>query len=199
MDLRVREESAKARQPDEAHGAGGVLRRLAIRDPSAPGEGQLLQQPSAQGDREELEEREQEVRLDRKVEVRGLHEVAPSDALYLPRHRLLPGVVSHVLDHGVREDDVELAVRERVHAAGVARQGPHVRVPGRRGREVQDRDAGGRGVDEVHPLPEVLRAADVEDRDRTGQAGDAAQEEREAARSQSPGDRVPAVRVPEPV
>ena len=50
--------------------------------------------------------------LDREAAVRGREEDAPPDAKRLRDEESLPRAVAHVLDHRVREDDVELSVGE---------------------------------------------------------------------------------------
>jgi hypothetical protein len=56
------------------------------------------------------------VNLDRKAAVRRRDERAPANADGFRHHLPLAGAFADVLDHGVREDDVELAVGERERA-----------------------------------------------------------------------------------
>ncbi len=69
------------------------------------------------------------VNLDREAAVRGGEEHAPPDAEGLRHEEKLPRAVAHVLEHGVREDDVELSVGEGKRA-GVSLDVVDVRIAG---------------------------------------------------------------------
>ena len=66
--------------------------------------------------RKPVDERQSRVNLERETAVGCREEHAPPDAERLRHEEPLPRAVAHVLDHGVREDDVELAVGERKRA-----------------------------------------------------------------------------------
>ena len=66
--------------------------------------------------REPVHEREPCVHLDREPAIRRREEDAPADAERLRDEPPLPLASADVLDHGVREDDVERAVGERQRA-----------------------------------------------------------------------------------
>src|SRR3954470_12287456 len=76
---------------------------------SLPSEGEPAVEGPARALRQKMEERHQVVRLDREIAIRRRHEVALRDASYLACERR-PGAGKHVLDDGVRERHVELAV-----------------------------------------------------------------------------------------
>ena len=65
---------------------------------------------------EPVHEREPRVHLDGKATVRRRDERAPTDPECLYDEPTLTLTAAHVLDNGVREDDVELAVSERKRA-----------------------------------------------------------------------------------
>ena len=59
-----------------------------------------------------VHERKSRVNLDREAAIRRREEDAPPDAKRLRDEESLPHAVAHVLDHRVREDDVELPIGE---------------------------------------------------------------------------------------
>jgi len=105
--------------------------------------------------------------LEGKGAVRGLDKVAPADAPYLGGHTSLIFEVAHMLDHRVRENDVELSVTEAGHITPIAGEAAKVCVEHRLCDQVEQRDLETRAISEVHQFPERLHAADVKDADRS--------------------------------
>ena len=99
-------------------------------------------QPLARARRQPVHERQQRVHLEREPAVRRRHEHAPRDAAELVHEAPLPlAAAGDVLDDGVREAEVELAVGERQLAA-VGAHGAHLRERGREPVELGVPDAG---------------------------------------------------------
>ena len=91
----------------------GRAEQVVLPRPRLPGEvvraaGEMLGQP--------VDERQPRVDLDREPAVGRRQEHPSADAQRLAHERLLPLAAADVLDHGVRVDDVERAVRERQRA-----------------------------------------------------------------------------------
>jgi hypothetical protein len=131
--------------------------------------------------REPVNEREPRVHLDGEAPVRRGDEHAPPDPDRLRHEPTLAHGAADVLDHGVREDDVELTVRER-ERTGVALDVPDPRVANPEALALVEAERGDPVRPRVELLEEVERPAtaplaeaelvraDVEDRGLRGRA-----------------------------
>ncbi len=144
-----------------------------------PTQVEVIQQPGPRLQRQPLEAGKQEVGFDGKVVVGCLQEVASADALDLTRHTPLAVQVANVFDDRIREDDVEGVGGERRQVGGVADHALEARMFDSLRVQVEDSESDARLVGEAHPLPEVLRAADVENSQRPGHAVQQIEEELE--------------------
>lgn len=130
-------------------------------------QGKVAYQPHPELERHELKAWNQEVGLDREVPVRRLDEEAPADPMHLARHPHLVAPGSDVLDHRVREDDVELPVIVG-KVAGVPGDAGDRGGPGRPRLRVDQHDLEVLSPAEPHHLPEALGSAQVENPQRRG-------------------------------
>jgi hypothetical protein len=70
-------------------------------------------------DWQDLKKRKGIVGLDRKIPIRGLSAVAPTDPAHFARHPLLILEAPNVLDDGVRKHDVKLPIGRLRHGAAI--------------------------------------------------------------------------------
>src|SRR5688500_3413697 len=139
--------------------------------------------------REILEPRNKEVWLERKPPVRSLNKVAPAHAHHFISHPALILVAPNVLDHRVREDDIERLVRELRHGSRIAR------CTYERGRchplvlDVEKCDSHVAELTVRHQRPEILRSPHIEYLRMTRQGFQQRQEKGESRAPHAPRQR----------
>jgi N-acetylglucosaminyldiphosphoundecaprenol N-acetyl-beta-D-mannosaminyltransferase len=127
------------------------------------------------------------VRFYRKIPVRCLDEVPFCNTADLRRHSLLVAEASNVLDHGVREGDIELPISKTAHVAGIADN--HFAVACVAFEPLIENRQPQAALREAHHRPELRSAADIEKPELARQAVDQLHEEREPAPAHSRRER----------
>ena len=190
VDRSAREESGEFVVREEPNRAYERLRLGGVRHARHPAEGEAPQQVDAQRQWQELEQGKHEVGLHEKVAVGSLHKEAPAHAPDLPRHALLVVEVARVLEHRVREHDVERGIRDLGHVAPVAGDAREGRPGYGDALPVEEHDIDVVRRPESDAGPEGLGAAHVEDAQGARERRHERLEEREASASQRAGHAV---------
>src|SRR5690606_33904574 len=133
VEVRSREEILELAAREKLDLTGTALRDRAVLHPLP-----VLHRRHLQAVGEELEERDEKMRLDRKIPIGALHEIALPDPHHLVRHPPLIVESADVLDDRVGEHHIELAVRELRHRTSIADAGPDGGMPRLRGFEIED-------------------------------------------------------------
>lgn len=128
--------------------------------------------------------------LNRKVTIRRLNNVSLSYPLDLLRHLALLRVITDMLDHSIRKNNLKLLIFQFAHVPGIANDSGNIRKcrfdwPGIQNSEMDII------LDEAHGFPENLRSTYIKDVERSGKAGYQRCEESEAlsAKIGSDGER----------
>ena len=123
MECCTGKEGCELTSAEELYTGDSLLRIFPVSGSWGPAEGEMSQEEDLKIQRKKVKEWEQKVRFDRKVPVRSLYEVAPSDPSDFVGHFLPVLWAADVLDDRVRKDHIEGIVFEMVKITGISRHG----------------------------------------------------------------------------